>query len=355
MGPPGAGKSSTWKTLAKSQDKDGQKTVYVDLNPKVVSTNELYGVVLLATREWKDGLMSKTMRDLGQMPGTNPKWIILDGDLDANWIESMNSVMDDNRILTLASNERITLKPHMRMIFEIRDLKHATPATVSRAGILYISDASGYQWRAYVNSWIAAQKFDQEREKDMKLFFQKYIPDTLHHIKRALKYIVPVVEISLIISLCKLLESILAKEEVKSLEFLFVFACVWCLGGGFALKDNRNYRKEFSDYWKDKFKSPVKFPTQNTVFDYYVDFEANKFEQWSKMEVGNIEKEIDTSKSISNFTVPTPDTIAAQYLMERFIKVNHSPLLVGIAGCGKTQIIKGMLNQLTTQTEDYLQ
>jgi len=68
----------------------------------------------------------------------------LDGDLDANWIESMNSVMDDNKILTLANNERIPLKSHMRMIFEIRDLKQATPATVSRAGILYISDDSGH-------------------------------------------------------------------------------------------------------------------------------------------------------------------------------------------------------------------
>ncbi len=83
------------------------------------------------------------------MPDTNPKWIILDGDLDANWIESMNSVMDDNKILTLASNERIVLKPHMRMLFEIRDLRFATPATVSRAGILYISDAFGHQWRSF--------------------------------------------------------------------------------------------------------------------------------------------------------------------------------------------------------------
>jgi dynein heavy chain len=65
MGPPGAGKSSTWRTLAKSRDKSGMKTTCVDLNPKVVSTDELYGVVLLATREWKDGLMSKTMRSLG--------------------------------------------------------------------------------------------------------------------------------------------------------------------------------------------------------------------------------------------------------------------------------------------------
>jgi dynein heavy chain len=117
------------------------------LSPKAVSTQDLYGYTSLATREWKDGVLSKIMRDLGNIPDELPKvrwrfaltklmdggmsaclvsggqWIMLDGDLDANWIESMNSVMDDNKMLTLPSNERIPLKPHMRMIFEIRDLK----------------------------------------------------------------------------------------------------------------------------------------------------------------------------------------------------------------------------------------
>jgi hypothetical protein len=65
-------------------------------------------------------------------------------------IESMNSVMDDNRLLTLPSNERIRLLPHMKMIFEIRDLKYATPATATRAGILYISE--GLQWRNMMHS-----------------------------------------------------------------------------------------------------------------------------------------------------------------------------------------------------------
>ena len=110
----------------------------------------------MATREWKDGLLSKVMRELGQVPNDHPKWILLDGDLDANWIESMNSVMDDNRMLTLASNERIPLKSHMRMVFEIRDLKYATPATVSRAGILYISTDDGTQWRSLIQSWLEA-------------------------------------------------------------------------------------------------------------------------------------------------------------------------------------------------------
>lgn len=145
MGPPGCGKTKTWQMLGKAQDKTGKKTTIVDMDPKTVSTRDLYGYNL-PSKQWKDGLLSKTMRSLSEMPDQNPKWILLDGDLDANWIESMNSVMDDNKILTLANNERIPLKSHMRMIFQIRDLRFASPATVSRAGILYISDDSGYQW-----------------------------------------------------------------------------------------------------------------------------------------------------------------------------------------------------------------
>jgi len=182
MGPPGAGKSSTWKSLAKANEYRDMKTTYVDLNPKSITTNELYGYVMMATREWKDGLLSKTMRSLGQIEDTKPKWILLDGDLDANWIESMNSVMDDNKLLTLASNERIPLKPHMRMIFEIRDLRFATPATVSRAGILFISDVDGYQWKSYVKQWIKSKKYKNDISDQLQSLFDKYIPDTFEHI-----------------------------------------------------------------------------------------------------------------------------------------------------------------------------
>ena len=79
------------------------------------------------------------MRDLAGLTGDGPKWIVLDGDIDPMWIESLNTVMDDNKILTLASNERIPLTPTMRLLFEISHLKTATPATVSRAGILFIN------------------------------------------------------------------------------------------------------------------------------------------------------------------------------------------------------------------------
>jgi len=166
MGPPGAGKSSVWKTLAKACEKDGRKTTFIDIEPKVVSTHDFYGYNL-PSKEWKDGLFSKMLRTLAEIPDQNPKWIVMDGDLDANWIESMNSVMDDNKILTLANNERIPLKPHMRALFEIRDLRFASPATVSRAGILYISDDSGHQWNSYVKSWIQQTFPDEEKARSL--------------------------------------------------------------------------------------------------------------------------------------------------------------------------------------------
>ena len=87
MGPPGAGKSQCWKTLAQARTIRGDKTKCTDINPKSVKTEELYGFISMATREWRDGLLSKVMRELGEIPDEKPKWIIMDGDLDANWIE----------------------------------------------------------------------------------------------------------------------------------------------------------------------------------------------------------------------------------------------------------------------------
>ena len=321
MGTPGCGKTSTWRTLQRAQTKGGQKTTVEDLNPKVQKTDQLYGIVHPQTREWIDGLMSNRMRDLSSRPDTLPKWIVLDGDLDANWIESMNSVMDDNKILTLASNERIKLLPHMRLIFEIKNLKFATPATVSRAGILFISDSSGYQWRSYYKAWIAKMKFpndtkEQEKKKEVEGLFEKYVEKSFAHMKKVFKPLIPTVEVALINSLCKLLEAMYNEfgEKIKNNEMLFVFCCVWCFGAGYGDKDGIQYRKNFNQWWKDNWKT-VKFGTAQ-VFEYYLDFgEQTTWKEWKTIDSGDILSKIDTSKRISSFTVPTPDTIAMSYLM----------------------------------------
>ena len=69
-----------------------------------------------------------------------------------------------------------------------------------------------------------------------------------------------------------------------------------------------NYRRSFSNWWKDKFKAP-RFPTKGSVFDYYVDLENSNFAEWSNLASDDFKETIDTSKAIQNYTVPTVDTI----------------------------------------------
>jgi dynein heavy chain len=113
------------------------------LNPKAVTSNELFGA-LSKSKEWKDGVLSVIMRNQYKnldknKPSLVLKWVILDGDIDPESIESLNTVMDDNKILTLFSNERVPLSNFMRLLFEISNLRNATPATVSRGGVLFIN------------------------------------------------------------------------------------------------------------------------------------------------------------------------------------------------------------------------
>ena len=155
--------------------------MWSDLNPKAVTNDELFGYINPATREWKDGLFSCIMRDQSNITHDGPKWIVLDGDIDPMWIESLNTVMDDNKVLTLASNERVPLTPTMRLVFEIGHLKAATPATVSRAGILYINQAD-LGWNPFVTSWIDTREVQSEKA-NLIILFEKYVPTCLETLK----------------------------------------------------------------------------------------------------------------------------------------------------------------------------
>eukprot|EP00930_Biecheleria_cincta_P103951 TRINITY_DN9605_c0_g4_i1.p1 TRINITY_DN9605_c0_g4~~TRINITY_DN9605_c0_g4_i1.p1 ORF type:complete len:4232 (-),score=759.91 TRINITY_DN9605_c0_g4_i1:457-13152(-) len=343
MGNPGSFKSAMWKVLKNAKTKVGDKTTLVDFSPKAISTNELYGSVNMATREWKDGILSKTMRDLGLVPDTHPKWILLDGDLDANWIESMNSVMDDSRLLTLPSNERIPLKLHMKMIFEIRDLNYATPATATRAGIVCMSDEDGVQWQSYVTSWIKKLTYVDAVKEQLSKLFEKYCLDTLSWIRKTTKVQVPLVDIALISTLCSLLDARLTAQNLEAIETWFVFCTIFACGAVLSDVDGIDYRKQFSNWWKQEMKS-VKFHSKGLVFDFFV--RDTRLEEWTAM-VQRIEYVSTTP--MGEVTVPTAETVSIGFCMKSLIEVSHPVMLIGLAGCGKTQSCAGLLRQLDSQ------
>jgi dynein heavy chain len=373
MGPPGAGKSSAWKTLAKARELAGAKTKIVDINPKSLKTEELYGFISMATREWRDGLLSKVMRDLGEIPDEKPKWIILDGDLDANWIESMNSVMDDNKMLTLASNERIPLKAHMRMLFEIRDLNYATPATVSRAGILFISTDKGTQWRSLITSWLISFGLERKSDEDMEMkkeerpakiailrkCFDDYVPETLRWIAKNVKPVVTLQDMNFVQTLLYMCDGTITQEVIDSehsdsLEKAFAFCTIWAMGSALGETEEGNNRKLYSDFWRGAFGRKVKMPTQYTVFDYWYDPTENTFEMWSKSPFLSAEMmEFDPLVTpMQSVTVPTPETCSVTFWMNMLVKMRRPVMLAGPSGTGKTQIVQGLLNEM--DPADYL-
>lgn len=172
------------------------------------------------------------------------QWVVCDGPVDALWIENMNTVLDDNKMLCLANSERIKFTPYMRMVFEVQDLAVASPATVSRCGMVYI-DSAELGWKPYVQTWAAAKfahKFGDVITDYLLDMFDRYINDGLAFVAKKCVQTMKQVDVGKIITLCALLESLLVHskdvdpklEEAKlksTVATTFVFCYVWAVGG----------------------------------------------------------------------------------------------------------------------------
>ncbi|KAH8054008.1 dynein light chain binding protein [Aureococcus anophagefferens] len=110
------------------------------MNPKSMPRQQLLGEMDLDTREWSDGVLTDAARAVVREPPEVRSWIVCDGDVDPEWIESLNSVLDDNHLLTLPNGERIAFGDNVNFLFETHDLRFASPATVSRMGMIFLSD-----------------------------------------------------------------------------------------------------------------------------------------------------------------------------------------------------------------------
>lgn len=144
VGPSGSGKTQAWQVLLSALERlDGTEGVSYVIDPKAMHKDALYGTLDQTTREWNDGLFTHILRKIvDDVRGESSKrhWIIFDGDVDPEWVENLNSVLDDNKLLTLPNGERLNLPPNVRIMFEVEHLKYATLATVSRCGMIWFSE-----------------------------------------------------------------------------------------------------------------------------------------------------------------------------------------------------------------------
>ena len=142
--------------------------------------------------------------------------------------------MDDNKVLTLVSNDRIPLTASMRLLFEVSNLRNATPATVSRGGVLFVNEID-IGWQPFVNSWLdRSQPYMRPNDDALSLpypgigeiakavffrCFQSYIEtpsDMMDHTK--VTYLAPPLTMGFIQMICTILDGLLLETGANIAE-----------------------------------------------------------------------------------------------------------------------------------------
>jgi dynein heavy chain 2, cytosolic len=169
FGPPSSGKSTCIMILKSAFSMMSHKIRTYVISPKSMDRSKLLGFLDLDTRQWHDGVLTQTAVAVNSEPLDVTSWIICDGDVDPEWIEALNSVLDDNKLLTLPSGWRIQFGNNVNFIFETHELSNASPATISRMGIINFS-SEDLSPEILIKSWISTKSNGEMLE----FLFDKY-------------------------------------------------------------------------------------------------------------------------------------------------------------------------------------
>eukprot|EP00937_MAST-01D_sp_MAST-1D-sp2_P001492 g1492.t1 len=371
VGEAAAGKSTNVMILAealgqlkrdgvKDRDEFFQIVNRLILNPKSISAGELFGSFNLLTGEWADGLVPKLFRESvskAEAGSTDRSWILFDGPVDAVWIENMNTVLDDNRMLCLANSERIKMSATMHMMFEVQDLKVASPATVSRCGMVFME-----QVHVGANSLLDTWALDEARVELLgENAVQQIVTLAKVHVAEAEAYMrefckekVATTAINLMQSLLNLITSMIERNGVNKdslglerlVDFLFVYGVVWSVGGN----TTDDTRKLFNDWCLKRFKDLLgeHADTIENLYDLAVDVENVGWTPWDEL---MDHFEFDPKQAFFEILVPTIDTTRYTYLLDTLLRRSKNLVFMAETGVGKSVVIQNFLDRMALVDE----
>jgi len=382
VGDPFGGKTSAYRVLAKAlkiiNERHGfeNQVEITVINPKSITMGQLYGQFDPVSHEWSDGILAVSYRQFAVSTNPNRKWLMFDGPVDAVWIENMNTVLDDNKKLCLMSGEIIQLASTTNLIFEPEDLEVASPATVSRCGMIYM-EPHMLGWQPMATSWLNTlpESFSDEMKSFLNALMERYLPALLEfNRKSGVRHLSPVTQTNMAISCMRLMQCQFAelsdpktvanmheRDVFSWLEGIFLFSCTWSLGGGI----NAEGREKFdlliremidgplSEVTKNKLnmitkvESPtrslyVPIPKTESIYAWnFIREGIGRWERWTE-ELRN-SPAIPAGLDFNQIVVPTQDTVRYTYLMNILTQNKMPSLFVGPTGTGKSVYINNFL------------
>ncbi|XP_070269812.1 dynein axonemal heavy chain 3 [Myotis yumanensis] len=383
VGGPMGGKTCAYKVLAAAlgdlhkANQMGEFAVeYKVINPKAITMGQLYGCFDQVSHEWTDGVLANAFREQASSLSDDRKWIVFDGPVDAVWIENMNTVLDDNKKLCLMSGEIIQMSSKMSLIFEPADLEQASPATVSRCGMIYM-EPHQLGWKPLKDSYMDTlpSTLTQEHKELVNDMFMWLVQPCLEFIRLQCKFVVQTSPTHLAFSMMRLYSSLLdeirdIKEDESEgsegltsqqiflwLQGLFLFALVWAVAGTI----NTDSRKKFDLFFRNlimgmddssprpksvKLTKNNSFPEKGSVYDFYfLKQGSGHWYTWTEY-VTKEEESIPANAKVSELIIPTVETARQTFFLKTYLDHEVPMLFVGPTGTGKSAITNNFLLHL---------
>ena len=379
VGTAGCGKTTIFNTLteALSAVPDSNKYIITKMNPKAITGQEMFGV-MNSVGEWEPGIFSEIWKAKNSKSNKANNWICCDGPVDAIWIENLNTVLDDNKILTLANAERIPMLDTTKMTFEVENLRNASPATVSRNGIVFVSDTDLY-WEPLFTTWLrdraernsASPPCSPDEDKWVNQLVTKYFKhksfdnqNSTDPSQKAVFYFmkknfVPPMDSPEVVKTTQLINLLSAclKEytstgqqvDFELFEKLFCFSFAWAIGGLLEANDRQKFHKEVLERVNaslPQISAQRANFDKETIYDYYINPKTRNWDNWKPAEW-----KPPRILVFSQLLIPTTDSQRVEYIIEKLRTLEEmrserrkevgllNTLLVGGSGTAKTSIV----------------
>ncbi|KAJ1446978.1 dynein heavy chain and region D6 of dynein motor-domain-containing protein [Pelagophyceae sp. CCMP2097] len=351
VGPPGSGKSKIIQVL---QDALSSTTSVphkrIRMNPKAIRPEEMFGETDRTSGEWLNGIFAAIWAKFNDRARRDVTWIVCDGPVDAVWIENLNTVLDDNKLLTLANGDRIPMADNVKLLFEVEDLRNASPATVSRAGIIYVSDVD-LDWPPVLEAWLRQRP---QHGDVLRAHFARYLgayePDVATKSRGvafdflASECTMPIQasRVGLVEATCALMDAVLQTAELsesrndaaEELDRLVLFALSWGVAGLLEADDRRKW-----DAWlrsgpaQAAANMPRDVAEGESIFEYSVNPETMEWERWAPEAFALESKDVDDWSTV---LVPTTETCRGVALMTHCQRRRTPVLVAGGSGTAKS-------------------